>query len=319
VDHSTLTQKKTSRSSLFRWLGTVISLALMIYLLSKQGWAEIWRSIQSIPWAYFVIALVLMLISRLTVVGRWYALLRGAEQKISIRDTLWLVFAGLFATNFLPTTIGGDVIRLAGAVKRKLDPPVVTASLLADRLIGVVGMTTLLPVGLPYLLTVHETGFIQEPLSAMAALGFRGKVSSWYSKGLNFARSTMNALAIWLKRPSALIKALLWTYGHQVALFTTIWVLFMGMHQAISWWVVAGLWIFNYYITLLPVSINGLGVQELSIAYIYTQFGGVSSDSALVMAIIIRLLYMLASLPGALALPEILSMGTWKNSGKTGN
>jgi glycosyltransferase 2 family protein len=291
----------------------------MIYLLSKQGWAEIWESIQSIPWAYFVIALVLMLISRLTVVGRWHALLRGADQKISIRDTLRLVFAGLFATNFLPTTIGGDVIRLAGAVKRKLDPPVVTASLLADRLIGVIGMTTLLPVGLPYLLAVHGTGLIREPLSAMAAVGFRDRVSSWFTKSRNFAASTFVALAIWLKRPSALLKALLWTYGHQVALFTAIWVLFMGMHQTISWWAVAGLWIFNYYITLLPVSINGLGVQELSIAYIYTQFGGVSSDSALVMAVIIRLLYMLASLPGALALPEILSTGVSANSEKSGS
>jgi len=91
----------------------------------------------------------------------------------------------------------------------------------------------------------------------------------------------------------------------------------MGMDQTISWWAVAGLWIFNYYITLLPISINGLGVQELSIAYIYSQFGGVSPESALVMAIIIRLLYMLVSLPGVVALPEIFSSGHEKNSGQT--
>jgi hypothetical protein len=90
------------------------------------------------------------------------------------------------------------------------------------------------------------------------------------------------------------------------------------MNQTITWWAVAGLWIFNYYITLLPVSINGLGVQELSIAYIYTQFGGVSSDSALVMAIIIRLLYMLASLPGAFALQEIINSGIGENAGHAG-
>jgi len=279
----------------------------MIFLLSRQGWVEIWRSIQSIPLSYFVIAIFLMLVSRLAVVGRWYVLLRGADQILSAWDTLRLVFAGLFASNFLPTTIGGDVVRLAGAVRRKLDPSVVTASLLADRLVGVAGMTTLLPIGLPYLLAVSETGYIREPLSCLAVIGFKNQISIWLSKGRSFIASTMKAMAVWLKRPSSLIGALAWTYGHQAALFTTIWVLFMGMEQTISWWVVAGLWIFNYYITLLPVSINGIGVQELSIAYIYTQFGGVSPESALVMAILIRLLYMVASLPGVFALPEILS------------
>lgn len=289
----------------------------MIYLLSRQGWAVIWRSIQSIPPLYFFIAVLLMLISRLCVVGRWYALLKGAGQNLSIRDTTWLVFAGLFATNFLPTTIGGDVIRLAGAVKRKLDPPIVTASLLADRLIGVAGMTTMLPIGLPYLLVVPETMSLRESLSSMAAMGFKNTISIWYSKIRRFVASTMKAMLIWFKHPSSLIKALLWTYGHQMALFSTIWILFMGMDQTISWWAVAGLWIFNYYITLLPISINGLGVQELSIAYIYSQFGGVSPESALVMAIIIRLLYMLVSLPGVVALPEIFSSGHEKNSGQT--
>jgi uncharacterized membrane protein YbhN (UPF0104 family) len=81
------------------------------------------------------------------------------------------------------------------------------------------------------------------------------------------------------------------------------------MNQPISWWVVAGLWIFNYYISLLPISINGLGVQELSIAYIYTQFGGVSMESALAMAVLIRVLFVIASLPGVIALPEIMSSG----------
>jgi len=179
-------------------------------------------------------------------------------------------------------------------------------------------MTTLLPIGLPYLLAVSETGYIREPLSCLAVFGFKNQISTWLTKGRSFIASTMKAMAVWLKRPSSLIKALAWTYGHQAALFTTIWVLFMGMEQAISWWVVAGLWIFNYYITLLPVSINGLGVQELSIAYIYTQFGGVSPDSALVMAILIRLLYMLASLPGVIALPEILSPGYGKNDFQLG-
>jgi uncharacterized membrane protein YbhN (UPF0104 family) len=307
VTQSTPTTKKQIRSSLLRWLGTGISVALLVYLLSKQGWAEIWQAAQHIPPLYFGIAIILMLGSRLTVAGRWYALLKGADQNLSIKDTIRLVFAGLFATNFLPTTIGGDVIRLAGAVRRKLDPSVITASLLADRLVGIAGMTTLLPIGLPYLLVVRDTGLIREPVHFMVFIGLNAKIKKWFNKGREFVQSTLKALLIWINKPSSLVMALLWTYGHQICLFTTIWILFQGMNQPISWWVVAGLWIFNYYISLLPISINGLGVQELSIAYIYTQFGGVSTDSALAMAVLIRVLFVIASLPGVISLPEIMS------------
>jgi glycosyltransferase 2 family protein len=299
--------KKQLRSSLLRWLGTGISVLLLVYLLSKQGWAEIWQAVQHIPPLYFGIAILLMLGSRLTVAGRWYALLKGAKQDLSIRDTIRLVFAGLFASNFLPTTIGGDVIRLAGAVRRKLDASIITASLLADRLVGIAGMTTLLPIGLPYLLDVRDAGMVNEPVRLMTVIGFNTKIKGWFYKGREFIQSTLKALMIWIRNPSSLVKALLWTYGHQICLFTTIWVLFQGMDQSISWWVVAGLWIFNYYISLLPISINGLGVQELSIAYIYTQFGGVSTESALAMAVLIRALFVIASLPGVVALPEIMT------------
>jgi hypothetical protein len=248
-----------------------------------------------------------MLISRLMVCGRWFTLLKSGSQKISVLDTVRLVFAGLFASNFLPTTIGGDGIRLAGAVRKKLDASVITASLVADRLIGMVGMASLLPIGIPYLLSTPSVSLPGDRLLSLSTVSLSAKLHRVVGKTKDFLLMTLKALLIWIHKPFALLVALLWTYGHQAALFTTIWVLFLGMDQTISWWVVAGLWIFNYFITLLPISINGMGVQELTIAYIYTQFGGVSSDSGLVLAIIMRVLYLIASLPGVLALPEILN------------
>ncbi len=243
------------------------------------------------------------------VCGRWYTLLKSGGQKISVWKTIHLVFAGLFASNFLPTTIGGDVVRLAGAVKEKYDAPVITASLVADRLIGMVGMASLLPLGIPYLISVQSSLSPNSGSLSVSSLSILVKFDRLLNKIKDFLLTTLKALLIWIRKPFALLTALLWTYGHQAALFTTVWVLFLGMNQTIDWWVVAGLWIFNYFITLLPISINGMGVQELTIAYIYTHFGGVSPNSSLVLAIIMRVLYLVVSLPGVLALPEILNSG----------
>ena len=49
---------------------------------------------------------------------------------------------------FLPTTIGGDVVRLAGAMQMGYDRAVSLASLVADRLIGALAMIFTVPFGL---------------------------------------------------------------------------------------------------------------------------------------------------------------------------
>ena len=79
---------------------------------------------------------------------RWYILLRSGNVKISFGDALALTFTGLFSNNFLPTTIGGDVVRLAGAMQLGYDRAVSLASLVADRLIGALAMVFTLPFGL---------------------------------------------------------------------------------------------------------------------------------------------------------------------------
>jgi uncharacterized membrane protein YbhN (UPF0104 family) len=79
------------------------------------------------------------------------------------------------------------------------------------------------------------------------------------------------------------------------------------MGQTITFPIVAGLWSFTYLITLMPFSINGLGLREVSISYIFTNLGGVSIQSALALALILRALEMIASIPGAFFLPAVLS------------
>lgn len=59
-----------------------------------------------------------------------------------------LMFTGNFSSNFLPTTIGGDVVRLGGAMQMGYDRAICLASLVVDRLIGMAGMALALPLGL---------------------------------------------------------------------------------------------------------------------------------------------------------------------------
>ena len=79
----------------------------------------------------------------------------SAGTGITLRQSTHLTFAMLFASNFLPTTIGGDVVRLAGALRLGFDQAISVASLVVDRLVGMTGMAMALLLGLPDFLQLH--------------------------------------------------------------------------------------------------------------------------------------------------------------------
>ena len=304
----------TINGKIIRWLGSLIAVALLVYILKKQNWQDFWQALQNVPVGYFLLCVGLTLLSRLSISGRWYTLLRSAGVPVTAGQSLRLNFAGLFANNFLFTTIGGDVVRFGGAVQMRLESAPVAASLVMDRLIGSLGMATLLPIGLPRVLAALAAaaffGGRRAPLAGHPLWAASLVVPAWvrelWRKGLDFVLSLLRTFLVWARRPLGLLGALGWTYCHMAFTFTTLWLLLKGMGQPVSWWLIGGMWVLSYFITLLPISMNGLGVQELSITYLYSHFAGVSPQVAATLAILMRLLPFLVSLPGILFLPGML-------------
>lgn len=283
---------------LLRTFGTLVAFVLLIYLLGTQGWDQILSGIAAIPVWRFAAAAILMLVSRIVVAARWHVLLHAVGQRIRWKDSLRITFSGLFASNFLPTTIGGDVVRLAMVLQLGFDKVLSTASLVVDRLVGMAGMATAAPLGLLPLLQTAAP----EPLPAAAGL-FSGLIGR-----LDALRARLwEALGLWLRSPRELLLAFAWTWMHQVALFSVVWLMLGGLGETTPYWLVGGLWSLTYFLTLLPISINGLGLQELSMTAIFSGLGGVSVAGAAIAALLVRTLQMLASIPGALFVPDILT------------
>ncbi len=300
-----------SRKNIIRVIGTLLSIALLIYLLSQQGWGEIVDALRQIPPISLVLVVVLLVFSRISVGARWYSLLRSTTSKISFQESLRMTFAGLFAANFLPTTVGGDVVRLAGTLRRSDDRVGSAASIAADRLVGLAGMAMAIPFGLGVLIewmkvSAASQQYLQLARHSGIALALAINWSDNREKALKMLRQLIDGLIMWTRRPRALLSAFVFTWLHMACLFSILWLLFDGMGQRISISMIAGLWSFTYLITLMPFSINGLGIREVSISYIFTHLGGVSIQSALALALILRTLEMLVSVPGAFFLPAII-------------
>jgi glycosyltransferase 2 family protein len=291
-----------NRQTIVRSAGSVLAIVLLVILLKEESGSEITLALKRISILYFVASVFALLISRLFVVGRWYILLRSAGVDISFWRTAMLTFTGLFGNNFLPTTIGGDVVRLAGAMQSGYDRAICLASMVADRLIGMAGMLITLPFGLPSILSLGQAG--------LQSISF----GTMFQKGLDFVKRTFGTFAIWLKKPLALTASFGATIGNMVFIFLTIFLLITGMGRHVSYWLIVGLYGLTYFVTLIPISVNGYGVQELSLTFLLSRFGGLSQSESLTIAVLLRVLFIISSLPGAFFLPAILAAMNNKQS-----
>ena len=292
----------SNRTFIFRLLGTLLAIGLLFFLLKEGGWIEIVAAMQQIKIADLLWVALLFAISRIATVFRWHVLLKSGGINIRFKDSMELTFTGLFASNFLPTTIGGDVVRLAGAMQMGFDRAICLASIAADRLIGVLGMAMIAPVGLVYSWNTIQIGSTVFSFFAFA------------KKPLTFIKRTLSTFSVWFKKPVSLLVALAFTWIHMLCLFGSIYVFVDDLGSHASFWMIAGLWSLTYFITLIPISINGYGVQELAFTFLMSNVAGFKPAISITVILLIRAYFIISSLPGAVFLPAILeTMSRGKN------
>lgn len=304
--------KKGTKTAWWRWPITAVFLGIFVYLFLREGTDEVFRAIRSIPLEVFAGALGILTISRFTVAARWQQLANQGG-KMTYWRALQLTYAGLFASNFLPTTIGGDVVRFFGALQSGMESGAAAASLLMDRLVGMAGMTCFLPFGLARVWPVM-TGNINT--TGASAAGFLGGI---ISKARKFISEVWTSVQYWLRHPRRLLFSFACTLVHMWLYFNMIGVLIRALGGSLSFWEIGAIYSLTYFISQIPISISGWGLQEVSVTYLFSVLGGLDVQASLALAVLMRVFYILATLPGVLSLPGILEAKKYAEAQNTQN
>ena len=106
------------------------------------------NSLLSINMAGFIIAVVLFQIGVAGRAVRWWVLLRSHTDALSIMKLVRLYFIGMFFNLFLPTGFGGDVVR-AAELGTEIDKATSAATVLLDRMLGIMALFAMALVGMP--------------------------------------------------------------------------------------------------------------------------------------------------------------------------
>lgn len=288
-----------------RWGGSILSSALFIWLLTRQDWPTMFKTLAGIPWWLFVVVFTLYFAAVLANTLRWFVLLRSQVIDISYGEVLKVVLSGNFASNFLPSTVGGDTVRIVSAA-RFAGWSVSFASVVVDRLLNMFVMATLLPFswlsfkglgGLSLAAWNHDGSPFW---GAVLPLGRKllDKIKSWLKK-------IHSAFQVWRDKKGAVLWALLISYGARLFVFTAVWLLASGLDIPVTLFQVIGVGAITYVLALLPISINGFGLREVSMTTLYVQLGA-TLEQASALVVITRFILMIETLPGAFWISDAL-------------
>ena len=273
----------------------IIPVVLIYWLVKQVDWATVLPLIKQTSISMMLLSAGLFFSSHLLFAVRWKYLLKIKNIVPTYLKLLGLIMISIFASNFLPTTIGGDVVKMVGLAKDEKDnKTIAAASVIADRLYNLAGMVLLFPAALliiskPLGIFVNSGGSIID-VSGMAA-------STWINKiGLKI-KKVWSASRVWFTSPWCVIYSLGLSILSVGLNFAAFWVILKGLGIHISYWQAMAVSILSYFVALIPLAINGLGIQEGSITYLLVLLGA-GTDQAVAAAFLIRIVTMAVSLIG---------------------
>ena len=124
-----------------------MSLALLAFLFSRVDVARLWHLARSasIPWLATALGLYYLMIC--VSAWRWGVLLVAQGLRFPLRRLTSSFFVATFFNNFLPSNIGGDVVRIADTAPAAGSRTRAATVVLIDRGMGLLGLALIAAIG----------------------------------------------------------------------------------------------------------------------------------------------------------------------------
>jgi uncharacterized membrane protein YbhN (UPF0104 family) len=268
------------RSPAVRWGGSALALAL---LLSFVPYRQVWSGVKRIPPGLGLGLLAFYICLHLVGVVKWRLLINLAGADLTFAHAVRCYYTGLFANNFLPSLVGGDVVRAAMAYARARSKAAVVLGSLVDRLMDVVGLAGVAALGVALIPRSLDPQSRKVFFALGGVLLAGGAVGAGALTALPARRFPYKIRRLMVKVRRG-IRALSGNPA-RVALCLCLGMALQGLQVGINAWLGAacglelgfGVWLFAWPLAklsaLLPVTQGGIGVREAALVGLLVPFG----------------------------------------------
>jgi uncharacterized protein (TIRG00374 family) len=260
--------------------GSAVVLALLFTFLPL---GELWGTMKRLPLLLWLLVLGGYLLAHCGGVAKWRLMVNLANAGLNFAQAARCYFAGLFSTLFLPSIVGGDVVRAGLALRLGRSKAGVLLGSVFDRLIDVVALGAIAALGTllsPGALAPASRRVFLVLVAALAAAGLIllalatqlpvGRFSYRMRRRLVRVRQAGRSMA---QQPQYFVVAL----GIALTVQTVFILLMTVVASACQLQLAFRAWLFAWPLAklsaLLPVSQGGIGVREAALAGLLAPFG----------------------------------------------
>jgi uncharacterized membrane protein YbhN (UPF0104 family) len=293
-------------------LRAVATVAMLVVLLSRLHLGRLFPLHSQSAVALLAVALVVTVSGIGLSVLRWQRVLVALGLATKVRTLFRVYLAGLFVGNFLPSTVGGDVVRVTRLARITSQRPRAFASVVLERLTGWLVLPVITLVGLvinPGLLQLGSASRLAIALSlttlALLAVvvGVSGssRLGRWLSGREGWARF---AAAVHLgldhlrHRPGAAAQVLAVSFAYQLVVAFGAFLVAVAIGLHVGWTAILAFMPVVAIVQVLPLTIGGLGLREGAFVVFLGPLG-VTASQAIAFGLLVYGLNLAASLLGA--------------------
>ena len=298
-----------------------VSGLLLWYIFTKIDIQKTQEVLKSADLSYLFYAGIVFLVINFILLWRWFIFIKALDLSVSIMTVIRYYFAGLFGNLFLPSSIGGDIIKIIGLCRGNRKKAKVVASVLLDRLSGFVAIVLVASASF-----IFGYGFIEDKSSlffilCMALLFGMISVVLFNQRLYRFCCQIFNRIPrvkeglmlihddiMLLKgRRKEAFQGVVLSCLSQAVFSLTYYLTARALHQDIQ---------LIYFFIFVPLicmasafpSIGGLGIREAGAAYLFLKVG-VDAGIAVSFSLINFLFMVIFGLLGGLFYVSTLSFG----------
>ena len=305
------------RRALVLAIKVAISVGLLTLLIVKSDAPRLWHYVRTASIAWLAAALALYFLMILASAWRWGLLLDAQGVSVPGRTLTGSFLVATFFNNFLPSNIGGDVVRIADTAKPARSKTLAATVVIIDRGLGLLGLILLAAVAAS---AAHTEGVPSGPVPAtLLWIVFAGATviaapavawpdllvrvlaplrrvhPEWVGARLELLSTVLGRFR---EAPTALAGCFVGAVLVQALLVAFYAAVAHAIGVRVSPWHMAVVVPVSFLVQMVPVSLNGFGLREATFSFYFARLG-LPIEAALVISLLGAGLVMLFSLSGA--------------------
>ena len=291
----------------------IISVALILLIVMNLDTAELKETLTAVSVTTLVGLTIVDLLLRLLSAYRWHVLFSSTNSSSSLAETIRISFVASFLGQVLPGVIGVEALRVYGLAKSSDDAAGAFASVVADRVFGLLSIVlvifagmligphelqslVLMPALITFVILVVAVVLVMIPafrrlFERSLPSVLRDKVKHWVGQvydcfDLYKAKRGLLVYSLFLATSFQLLRVVLFFLAALMIGESPIFIYFVVFVPIVM------------FAVLLPIAIGGLGVREGGLVFLFMRFDVMDSAPTFTIAILVFVSGLLSTLPG---------------------